>query len=209
MNIVGLVGFADSGKGTASKVLVERDYVPIAFADALKDMLAAVFGWPRKLLEGDTDESRAWRERVDPWWAEKLGIPHFTPRWAMQNIGTEVMRRHFHDGLWVLRVEKTLYDLQRGAKPNAVLTDIRFPNEGAVVRNRGGLLIRIKRGPEPEWFEVAVAAAKGSPTAIDAMRDLYGVHESEWRWLALDFDFVVENDGTVDDLRQRIAGLIR
>ena len=80
MNIIGLVGFADSGKGTASRILIEQGWQPIAFADALKDALTAVFGWSRHLLEGDTVESRKWRETVDPWWAAKLSIPHFTPR---------------------------------------------------------------------------------------------------------------------------------
>lgn len=61
--IVGICGLIGSGKGTVADMLVgEFGFTKISFADSLKDAVAAVFGWPRNLLEGDTDESRSWRE---------------------------------------------------------------------------------------------------------------------------------------------------
>ena len=75
------------------------------------------------LLEGLTDESREWREQVDLWWVEKLGIPDFTPRWAMMHVGTDVMRQHFHPDIWVYNVERRL---QQSDGP-VVIIDARFP----------------------------------------------------------------------------------
>lgn len=212
MNIVGLVGFADSGKGTASRILIEQGWQPIAFADALKDALAVVFGWSRHLLEGDTGESRKWRETVDPWWAAKLSIPHFTPRWAMQNVGTDVFRRHFHDDLWVFRVERSILDTPRW-KAGIVLTDIRFHNEGALARVMGGKVVRIKRGDEPAWFEVAHRANCSEAlceriAAATEMKEVHKVHESEWRWIGMPLDATIKNDGTVDHLQSSLLGLV-
>lgn len=208
MQIVGLVGFADSGKGTAAKVLDDQGWRLIAFADALKDALAAMFGWDRALLEGDTTESRKWRETVDEWWSAKLGIPHFTPRFAMQNVGTDVIRKHFHDDIWVLRMEREILDTVDSV-PGVALADVRFPNEAALLRRMNGRIFRVRRGPEPPWMEMAEAANAGSRNATDAMRDVYGVHESEWRWIGLPLDAVIVNDGTTDELRDRLLKVVR
>jgi len=208
MRIIGLVGFADSGKGTASRVLIEQGWRPVAFADALKDVLAAMFGWSRHLLEGDTDESRVWRERVDPWWATKLNIPHFTPRFAMRHIGTDVLRAHFDNDLWVYRVERTISQMEADI-PGVVLTDIRFPNEMALARSIDGRVFRIRRGPEPPWYSMATEANLSNANAKHMMQTLYKVHESEWAWIGAPLDGIIENDGTPADLGRKLLDLVR
>lgn len=202
MSVVALVGFKGSGKDTVGNMLVGFDHHRFSFADALKDVLAAIFGWDRAMLEGDTAASRAWREQVDPWWAERLGIPHFTPRWAMQNVGTNILRRHLHPDLWLLGVERKIAALPPGS--GVVLIDARFPNEIGLGRRLGGKVIRVKRGPEPEWFEVARAANEGDEEARWLMTEHYKVHESEWAWIGEPVDAVVENDGTLEDLRVQV-----
>ena len=42
-----------------------------------------MFGWDREMLEGDTEESRDWREKVDPYWSTETGNP-ITPRLILQ-----------------------------------------------------------------------------------------------------------------------------
>jgi adenylate kinase family enzyme len=67
--IIGICGFIGSGKGTVADTLVnEYGYTKLSFADTLKDGVAAVFNWDRKLLEGDTKDSRDWRETPDTFW---------------------------------------------------------------------------------------------------------------------------------------------
>ena len=89
MKIVGICGLIGSGKDTVAKRLIENHgFQKVSFAETLKDATADIFQWPRELLEGDTDESRVWREREDFWWSKKLGWK-VTPRKALQIMGTE------------------------------------------------------------------------------------------------------------------------
>ena len=56
--IIGIAGLIGSGKDTVANHLInEHNFQRIKFADKLKDGVAAIFDWPRDLLEGDTDES--------------------------------------------------------------------------------------------------------------------------------------------------------
>jgi hypothetical protein len=207
-NLVTFVGFKSSGKNTAAEALFPFDYVPFSFADALKDSLATIFCWDRELLEGITRESRIWREQKDEWWADRLGIPYFTPRWAMQNFGTEVMRVHFHDQVWVYNVERRMLMLDE--RKSVVLIDARFPNEIALAKRYGGEIIRIRRGPDPAWMGIAEAANMENsmtpwdePVKYEKMMEL-GIHPSEWRWIGSDIDAVIENDGSIALLQERV-----
>ena len=83
--IIGICGLIGSGKGTVADILQDDfGFTKISFADSLKDAVAAVFSWDRQLLEGATDESRHWREQIDPWWADRLKMPELTPRLILQ-----------------------------------------------------------------------------------------------------------------------------
>ena len=91
--IIGFVGFIGSGKDTAADYPVNfHGFRRDSFANALKDAVSHVFGWDRTLLEGRTRQSREWREQVDQWWANRLNMPHLTPRWILQYWGTEVCK---------------------------------------------------------------------------------------------------------------------
>lgn len=202
--VVGILGFKGSGKDTAGEYLVrEHGFVVESFANPLKDLLAAVFGWDRALLEGNTVDSRTWRETPDEWWEAKLDwsanqgsyLGRFTPRAAMQVIGTDVMREHFDNDIWIKSLEARL----RG-KDKVVITDCRFPNECKLVRDYQGLLFRVKRGPEPEWFNLATMAALGGDQQRRQMLVQYpNIHVSEWAWLN-EQAALLENDSTLSDL---------
>ena len=105
MNTIGLLGNIGSGKNTVAKYLATKGCVPTSFAGPLKDLCASIFGWERSLLEGETEESRQFRESVDLYWSKQLSIPEFTPRLALQLIGTDVMRNHFHENIWINSLE--------------------------------------------------------------------------------------------------------
>ena len=95
--IIGICGLIGSGKGTVADILVEQGFTKVSFADKLKDGVATIFGWDRALLEGDTDESREWREQTDEFWTEETGRT-ITPRIVLQEFGTECMREGFDKG---------------------------------------------------------------------------------------------------------------
>jgi hypothetical protein len=106
--IIGLVGFIGSGKGTVADLLVERHgYNKESFAGSVKDAVSTIFGWDRTLLEGDTIKSRAWREEPDAWWSKRMG-KEFSPRLALQLMGTEAGRDIFHTDLWIYSVERRI-----------------------------------------------------------------------------------------------------
>jgi len=192
-NIIGIVGFIGSGKGTVGRYLVSKyGYRSASFAHSLKDAVSAIFVWPRDMLEGDTAESRAWRELPDPYWSSKMGRD-ITPRWVLQYMGTDVMRNHFIDNIWIWSLEKKLADNDLPT----VITDVRFPNEIKVIRNLGGKLIWVRRDPEPEWVNMAL----NDPERMAFRSD---VHPSEYKWLGgADFN-VIWNDSTLEDLYRKI-----
>lgn len=207
--IIGFCGFIGSGKDTAADYLVNfHEFRRDSFANTLKDAVAAVFGWDRTLLEGRTKEAREWREQVDPWWAKRLGMPTLTPRWVLQYWGTDVCRNHFHDDIWIASLENKM----RKTTDNIVISDVRFPNEIKAIHNSGGLVVRIKRGPEPDWFQDALNFNAGPKTigwALGKERlQRAGIHASEYSWVGGNIDHVVYNDSTIDDLFSQIKNLV-
>jgi hypothetical protein len=202
--IIGIVGLIGAGKDTVADYLVNfHEFRRESFASTLKDAVSAVFSWDRTLLEGRTKEAREWREQVDPWWAERLAMPTLTPRWILQYWGTEVCRRSFHDDIWIASLENKL----RNSRDNVVISDCRFPNEIQSIRRAGGRIIWVRRGDLPEWYDLALAANQGQNYAIQQLKQMK-IHASETSWIGTDFDFVVENDGTIDKLFSKISSII-
>jgi hypothetical protein len=203
--IIGIVGFIGSGKDTVADYLVNfHGYKRESFANSLKDAVSQVFGWPRELLEGRTKESREWRETRDEWWSKRLK-QDITPRYVLQYWGTEVVRKGFHDDMWVASLEHRLLNSQN----DIVITDCRFPNEIKAIRNAGGRVIRIKRGVEPAWFDDARSMNKGPTRNMSWALSKHnieelGVHASETAWVGQKFDATLNNDGTLDELYSQI-----
>lgn len=206
--IIGFVGFIGSGKDTAADYLVNfHGFRRDSFASTLKDAVAAVFGWDRVLLEGRTKEAREWREQKDEWWSARLGTD-ITPRWVLQYWGTDVLRNHFHDDIWIASLENKM----RKTADNIVISDVRFPNEIKAIHNAGGLVIRIKRGPEPEWYQDAVNMNDGNHNMSWALSSerikRLGIHASETSWVGGNIDHIITNDTTIDDLFNQIKNLL-
>jgi hypothetical protein len=202
--IIGICGFIGSGKDTVADYLVNfHEFRRESFASTLKDAVAAVFGWDRTMLEGRTKEAREWREQVDPWWAARLDMPTLTPRWVLQYWGTEVCRRAFHDDIWIASLENKL----RNSRDNIVISDCRFPNEIESLKQAGGSIVWVQRGTLPDWYEDAVSANQGNNVGLNAMK-MRKIHASEWAWLGSDFDVVIDNNGSIDDLYRQSASLV-
>lgn len=204
--IIGLVGWIGSGKNTVADILSsQHEYKKDSFAAPLKDATANIFNWPRKTLEGDTDHSRHFRECVDPYWANKLGIKNFTPRLALQIVGTELFREHFHPKIWLDSLEHRY--IASGQKPT-IITDCRFRNELAFVKQMGGFTIRVKRGDDPHWTELAKQAQQGDEFSIQQLSDI-GIHASEWDHTGVLVDFIIENNGTLEQLTDKVNSVVK
>ena len=207
--IIGITGWIGSGKDTIADYLVNfHQFRRDSFAGTLKDAVAHVFGWDREMLEGRTKEAREQREQVDTWWAERLDMPNLTPRWALQYWGTEVCSQCFHNNIWIASLENKM----RNKTGNNVITDCRFPNEIDVIRKQGGKVVWVRRGPLPEWYDTAhfqnTTLEEDQWMLEDRnllMEQKYPeVHASEYSWVGSKFDYVVSNDGTVQDLYETI-----
>ena len=190
--LIGIVGLIGSGKDTVAKRLVEKHkFHRDSFAKSLKDAVSVMFNWDREMLEGNTEQSREWRELPDEYWSKQFGKT-VTPRWVLQYFGTEVMRGQMYDGIWVDSC------LGRYEGKDTVISDTRFPNEVNQIRARGGKIIRVKKGPDPEWF---VNYVEGNITPKN-------VHSSEYLWARSEFDLIINNDGDLNQLNDKVDDMI-
>lgn len=208
-NVIGICGLIGSGKGTVADHLVKNDYKKISFADKLKDGVSTIFSWDRAMLEGDTKESRAWREQPDAFWTKELG-KDITPRLVLQLFGTDCMRNGFDDSIWVNLVKKEILE---NPDQNYVIPDVRFPNEIDVVKNLGGQVWQVRRGNLPDWWATAINVNQNWETRSEnhSMKVIFPeVHQSEWRWVDDDdkFDRIIENNDTLDKLIEHITSVI-
>ena len=210
MQLYGIVGLKGSGKDSIAKILLEHGFERYSFANVLKDLIATLFSWPRHLLEGDTVESREWREKPDEWWSKNLNMPEFTPRLALQFIGTDILRQYFHPDIWILSVEN---QLRQSTSEKIVITDCRFPNEINLIHRLKGKVIQVSRGELPVWWDLAKEL---NFTRDDSRRaelanlfeTKYKVHRSERDWIGYPVDYVISNDYSLDDLKKNVEELL-
>ena len=203
--IIGITGFIGAGKDTVSQLFVEQyGCTKDSFASPLKDLCSSIFGWSRELLEGDTLQSREFRETPDLYWTKKLQIDSFTPRLALQLLGTDILRDHFHNDIWLNSLE---YRLRSKNEVNCVvISDARFVNELSLIRNLGGVVINVTRDELPDWYDYAYKAnvEKHVPSIHTMKTRFKHIHTSEWNWVGYDFDYVIDNSGTMNDLRSTV-----
>ena len=189
--IIGICGLIGAGKETIADHLVnDHSFVKLSFADKLKDSVATMFDWNRDLLDGKTEQSRKWREQMDPFWSMELKH-EVTPRLVLQKFGTECMRDGFYDGIWVSLVKKKLKD---NPQINWVIPDVRFENEANMIQELGGEVWWVKRGQLPMWFRMYQ----------DIGQKPKDVHASEWAWANTNFNAVFENNATINSLKNQV-----
>ena len=138
----------------------------------------------------------------------------YTPRLLLQHIGTELFRNQIIDGIWVNAlmseykpkeelVGTTPENIQWGeVYPNWIITDTRFPNELQAVKDKGGINIRVNRPKERELI------LRNATSIIDTRKTLEPEHKSETALDNATFDYTIENDGTLDELIDKIRDLL-
>jgi hypothetical protein len=158
--VVSISGPKGAGKDTLSNTLEWAHFKRLSFSAPLKDAVAAIFGWDRSLLEGSTEEGRAWREEVDPYWESVIGDHHelVTPRTMLTEVG-EGVRQLVHPDVWAAGLARQLM-LLSAESPSPkdekfVVSDTRHMNELiALHRLRGShkvVMLNVFREILPWW----------------------------------------------------------
>lgn len=175
--LIGLAGAARSGKTTAAAELAAHfGFIDYAFAQPLKAMLAEGLNLSVAQLEG------AEKEAPLPW----LGK---SPRELLQTLGSEWGRGLVHRELW-LRVARQNLDNLAECHQQAlgiVISDVRYEDEAAFVRQRGGVLVHILRPDAPP----------------------VRAHATEAGLAIGDDDLVIHNDGDLAEFRQRVRETVQ
>lgn len=177
-NLIGLVGYAGAGKDVAAAQM--HGWARISFADGVRDMCLAID--PYVSLNVDAPYGlRRLSELV-----ESMGWDHAKRyedvRRLLQRVGTEGGRDIFGQNCWIELAEKKIVRL---SDMPVVITDVRFPNEAAMVKMYGGRLIRIVRPRNKAVNE----------------------HVSETFIATMAVDGIVLNDGPFEDLGKKVLGM--
>jgi len=172
--IIGLSGYARSGKDEVAKILVsEFNFERVAFADAIRDLLYQMnplIGVTRLQIMVD---SVGW----------DIAKQHPDVRGYLQNLGVGA-RKIFGSNFWVNQaINPHLYEHPLvGLNKDIVVTDVRFTNEAETIQALGGQVWRVKRhGVEPVNQHV-------SEVALDEYK----------------FDQILKNEGSLDELRDLV-----
>lgn len=171
--LIGLVGLRRSGKDTAAAALESKDcgYTNFKFAGALKCMLHAYL-----IYRGATEDLAAQMIDGDLKETTTTLFAGWTPRYAMQTLGTEWARNLLSNSFWV----DTLIGAIQGHE-RVVVSDVRFPNEADAIRKAGGKIIKIRR----------------PGASVDG-------HASEALIESINADAIIMNDEGIEQLRKRV-----
>lgn len=195
--IIGLYGAQGSGKDTIANIMVAKHgYVQMSFASALKDVVSILFSWPREMLEGSTPESRLWREAPDPDWSHKTGIAGFSPRKALQYVGTDLIRNQVYANIWTGIVENRI-SMILGANPAAkiVITDCRFLNEIEMLKKFG-------KGGANRVDAFIIKVERPSTEIVEKN------HVSETQYLEHKIDMTLLNNSTIEALEKSLEWVL-
>lgn len=134
--IIGLTGYAQSGKDTVAALLVEHyGFKRVAFADKIRDLLLEMDP-PVPMEDGKVVGLQNLVEVYG--WDEAKQNP--IVRSMLQNLGVGA-RKVFGKNHWVVEVFKDMdmYDT------DYVITDVRFANEAEFIRTFNGNIWRVTR----------------------------------------------------------------
>lgn len=180
------------------------------FAGKLKQIASILTGATLEQLEDQDFKKQymgeSWRKLTGAMSEQGLG-ELMTYRELLQKLGTEAMRNGLHENVWVnaLMADYKIAYPREGMTyseqdlPNWIITDMRFPNEMDVIKAKGGITIRVNRPDTKEYFQLK--NRDGSITHAT-------LHPSETALDNHEFDYVIDNDGTILDLIDKVKNIL-
>jgi hypothetical protein len=183
--IIGITGRAAAGKDTVGSYICKagrykgKTVAKIACADSLKKICAEVFhdafSVPRSAFFGTQEEKEASLEAVPGWSGRRI----------LQYVGTEGFR-HIHEEIWARAMLGRARDLiESKVCAMVVVCDVRFLTEAALIKDAGGIIVRVKR-PEAD--------------------SVVSTHASETQLALIQEDYVIDNKGRELYLLEELVG---
>lgn len=186
--IIALHGKKGHGKDTIADYLHHNfGYKKHAFATPLKKATQALFDFAPAQLE-----DRDLKEAIDARWG-------FSPRWALQHMGTEFVRNMIGEDALVKRLQMEIEPLLAQGQL-IVVTDVRFPNE-----------LRALKAYEQKGYEVwswkvdaTLRLEQCNPMQGPTLDVITETHASERGLPDTQFELIIDNNGSLDDLREAL-----
>jgi hypothetical protein len=130
--LIGLTGLAGSGKDTIAAHLVNKgQYAHVAFADPIRRGITTMFCLSPDMLQHPNKE-------------KPIPMIGKSPRELMQTLGTEWGRNLVHPDVW-LKLAAEQIDVHLQFASGVVVSDVRFENEAALIRQMGGVIWHVRR----------------------------------------------------------------
>lgn len=171
--IIGFGHKAQSGKDTAGQHLAMKyGFATVSFAHRLREAASLVTKIPLEEFYGDN------KLKFNKLW-------QMTHREILQRFGTDALRNHFDENVWVKAAMVNLTPLG-----SYVFTDVRFPNEAGAIKAAGGTVIRIDR----KCDDYTIDRNHPSETSLD-----------EWN----DWDYIVDNNGTLREFHENLDTIMQ
>lgn len=177
--VIGITGYARSGKDTAGNFLEEEmGFEKASFAEKLKEIVCEMFDMtPEQVEDGKL------KAEVDP----RYGV---TRRKILQHIGTEGFRA-LYPTVWG---DYLFRKIQKSDKDLFVITDVRFEDEAALIRKHGGIVVKVVRDDHQELNgEEKAHKSEEYPGSPDHLFE-YAIHA---------------NTGEIEEIRKRILDIAK
>jgi len=230
--IIALGGRINSGKDTVGNLIkdinCENNWDIKKFATKVKEIATLLTGistekfedqdfkntfldthWNKEVFENKTSldkDNNAYNKSI---------VKPMTVREMLQIIGTEAMRNNLHPDVWVNALmcgyiksndklirttEDLLEEWEEGEYPNWIITDMRFPNEMQAIKANGGITIRVVRP--------CLKCGGTNYHKLSCYEQNEKQHPSETALDDAKFDYEIINDGTLEDLIEKVEGII-
>lgn len=172
--IIGLSGYAQTGKDTIADYLVKNyGFTRVAFADPIRE---AIYRLNPKIAIADMRDVPL-ATAVDGLGWESVKVDSSDARWLLQRMGTEVGREMFGENFWVDQAMKKASQYDK-----VVITDVRYPNELEAIKKASGQIWRVIKN------DIGAVNRHASETALDDY----------------DFEYIIFNNDTKESLYESV-----
>jgi chaperonin cofactor prefoldin len=180
-SLIGITGYKRSGKDTAGEYFIKQGYIKYAFAGPLKKACKEIFMFTEEQTEGND------KEKHDDRW-------NISARKVFQRFGTEIFREKLADfypemenikqNFWTYRF-KIWYQNQLNLNKDVkiVVTDVRFDNEVNIIKELGGIIIKVERKNVENKDQ----------------------HKSETSIGKIKYDYLVKNDSNIENYYKKLS----